>query len=163
MVTDAEPTVTVREVMRTPAPTVATTDSVATVARTLVEHGIPGVPVLDDGRLVGIITESDLVAREADVSMPTMVPFLDALFVADAGTPFEEDLRRVLAQTAGELMSSPVYSIRARATLSEVATFLIERRINQAPVVDDDGALVGLVSRSDLVRVIARLESADQE
>jgi CBS domain-containing protein len=88
-----------------------------------------------------------------------VVPWLDAIFVADAGSDFDDDLRHVLAVTAGDLMSAPVYNIRASATLEQLATLMVERRVNPVPVVADDLRLVGIVSRADLVRVIARLES----
>lgn len=153
--------VTVADVMRTDVPTVSRGDSIGTVARLMAEHALPGVPVVDDGgELVGIVTEGDLVAREAEVSFPTVVPWLDALFVADAGSDFDEDLRRVLAVTAGELMTAPVYNIRASASLEQLATLMVERRVNPVPVVGDDLNLVGIVSRADLVRVVARLEAA---
>lgn len=156
---EREPGVTVADVMRPEVPSVPPGASVGAVARLMVEHGLPGVPVVDGDELVGIVTEADLIAREADVSIPTVVPFLDAIFVADAGEPFEEDLRRVGAMTAAELMTTPVYNIRATASLSQVATLMIEQRVNPVPVVDEALTLVGLVSRADLVRVIARLET----
>ena len=159
---ESEPVVTVALLMRTDVPVVAPDDSIATVARLMAEHNLPGLPVVEAGEIVGIVTEADLVAREADVTMPTVVPFLDAIFVADAGRDFDEDLRRVLAVTAGELMSSPVYNIRASATLQQLATLMVEQRVNPVPVVDDDLRLVGIVSRADLVRVIARLEQTDE-
>ncbi|CAA9547013.1 MAG: hypothetical protein AVDCRST_MAG49-1462 [uncultured Thermomicrobiales bacterium] len=145
--------------MRADVPTVRPGDSIATVARTLAESGLPGVPVLDGDEIVGIITESDLIAREADVELPTVVPFLDALFLADAGRDYDDEIRHVLATTAADLMTSPVYNIRSTATLSQVATLMLDRRVNPVPVVDATGRLIGIVSRADLVRVIARLES----
>lgn len=160
--TDSQATVTVAEIMRPEVPSVAPDASVGAVARLLVDLGLPGVPVVDGDQLVGIVTESDLIAREADVSLPAVVPFLDAIFVADAGEPFEEELRRVAAVTAGELMTSPVYNIRSSASLSQLATLMVEHRVNPVPVVDDDLTLVGIVSRADLVRVIARLEAAGE-
>jgi CBS domain-containing protein len=159
-VTDGSDGLTVTEIMRQNVPAAAPADSIATVARLLADNALPGVPVIDGDTLVGIVTESDLVFREADVSVPTVVPVLDAMLVADAGTPFEEDLRRVLALTAGELMTSPVYTIRRTATLNQVATLMVEHRVNPVPVVDESNTLVGIVSRADLVRVIARLEGA---
>ena len=154
------PPVTVADLMRREVPTVPPEAPLGTVARLMVEHGLPGVPVVADGEIVGIVTEADLIAREADVTVPTVVPLLDALFVADGGRRFEDDLRHVLALTAGDLMTAPVYNIKASATLAQVATLMIEQRVNPVPVVDDDLSLVGIVSRADLVRVIARLELA---
>ncbi|MCC6314602.1 MAG: CBS domain-containing protein [Thermomicrobiales bacterium] len=152
--------VTVAQIMRRLVPAVGPDDSIAVVARTISEHGLPGVPVVANGELLGIVTEGDIVFREAEVSIPSVTPFFDAMLVADAGTPFEDDLRRALAVTAGELMSAPVYTIRDRATLQEVATLMSERRVNPVPVVDDLDTIVGIVTRADLVRIVARLEQA---
>lgn len=152
--------VTVAQIMRELVPAVGPDDSIAVVARTISEHGLPGVPVVANGELLGIVTEGDIVFREAEVSVPSVTPFFDAMLVADAGTPFEDDLRRALAVTAGQLMTAPVYTIRDRATLQEVATLMNERRVNPVPVVDDSNTIVGIVTRADLVRIVARLEQA---
>lgn len=154
----------VTEIMRTDVPIVSPQDSIPTVARVMAESGLSGVPVVEHGAIVGIITEADLIAREAQVVVPTLVPFFGGMFVADAGRDFREELRQVLAITAGQLMSSPVYNIRSSATLEQVATVMIDKKVRQLPVVDDDLNLVGIVSRADLVRIIARLDQlADEE
>lgn len=157
---DQDSTVTVAQIMRRVVPMARPDDSIATVAKLLVDTGMPGVPVVSDGQLHGIVTEGDLVFREAEVSMPSATAFLDAMLVSDAGTPFEDDLRRVMAVTASQLMTAPVYTIRDYATLQDVATLMVERNVNPVPVVDDSDTIVGIVSRADLVKVIARLESA---
>ena len=120
---------------------------------------MPGVVVVEYGKLIGIITEADLIQREAEVEVPTPVPFLDAIFMADAGIPFEEEMRKVLAVNARQLMTSPVISVRSIATLTEVATLMVDRRINPIPVLNDDLEVAGLVARSDLVRIISALEN----
>ena len=157
--TESDPVVTVAEIMRRSVPTVAPEDTIGTVARKLVENGISGIPVVSDGVMHGIITESDLIFREAEVSVPGVSTFFDAVLVGDAGTPFEDDLRRVLASTAKQLMTAPVLSIRQQATLQDVATLMTEYKVSTVPVLDDGNNLVGMVGRSDLVRVIARLEA----
>ena len=158
--TSSTPEPTVAEIMRSEVRTVTPETPVATVARLLADEGLPGVPVVEDGALIGIVTEADIIAREADVEVPTPVPFLDAIFMVDAGRDFDEELRRVVGLTARDLMTSPVINIRSRATLTQLATLMIDERVNPVPVVDDDMNLVGIVSRADLVRIIARLESA---
>jgi CBS domain-containing protein len=158
MVKVADPTVA--EIMRIDVPFVSPDDSIATVARLMADSGLPGVPVVEADEIVGIIGESDLIAREADVEIPTPVPFLDAIFMLDAGRDFEDEMRHVLAVTARDLMTSPVFNIKQSATLQQLATLIIDERVNPVPVLDDDLRLVGIVSRADLVRVIAKLESA---
>lgn len=89
------------------------------------------------------------------------MPFFDAIFVADAGPDYEEEMRKVLAVNARQLMSSPVFNIKSYATLSQAATLMIDEGIHTIPVVNDDLELVGIVTRSDLVRVISRLENEE--
>jgi CBS domain-containing protein len=157
MALTAEPTV--RDVMRQEVPVASPATPIAELARLMVEHRVPGLPIIDRGELVGIVTEADLIQREATVDMPSIVTFLDAVIVADAGTPFEEELRRVVATTAEELMTSPVISIRDSATVAELATLMLQQRVNPVPVVDDTRQIVGLATRSGLIALIARLES----
>ena len=145
--------------MRHQVPTASPATAIAELARLMVEHHVPGLPVIAQGELVGIVTEADLIQREATVDMPSVVAFLDAVIVADAGTPFEEELRRVVATTAEELMTSPVISIRDSATVAALATLMLQQRVNPVPVVDDTRRIVGLATRSGLIELIARLES----
>ncbi len=149
----------VRDVMRHEVPVASSSTPISELARLMVEYRVPGLPVISQGELVGIVTEADLIQREATVDMPSIVTFLDAVIVADAGTPFEEHLRRVVATTAEELMTSPVISIRDSATVAELATLMLQQRINPVPVVDDARQIVGLATRSGLIELIARLES----
>ncbi|HVL22662.1 MAG TPA: CBS domain-containing protein [Thermomicrobiales bacterium] len=151
--------ITVEQIMRRDVPAIGPDDTVAYVARTMADHRLAGVPVVDDGEVIGIITESDIIQREADIDAPTPVPFLDAIFVADAGALYGDEVRRALAINARMLMSNPVTNIRQSATLSEVATVMIDRHLKVLPVLDDEERLVGIVTRAELVRVIAELEN----
>jgi CBS domain-containing protein len=154
----AEPIVA--NIMRAETPFVTPETPVAAVAKMLVDLKIAGVPVVENDNIIGIVTEADIIAREAEVDMPTPVPFLDAIFMADAGPDFDEEMRKVLAVSARDLMSSPVINIKSSATLNEVATLIIDQKVNPIPVLDDNLNYVGLVSRRDLVEVISALENA---
>lgn len=157
------PETTVRDLMRPDVPIAVPSDSIATVARFLADSGLPGVPVVEHGEIVGIVTEKDLISRQADVEVPTPLPFLDAIFELDGGRDFDEELRHVLAVTAGDLMTSPVFNVLDTATLSQVATLMVDEGVNPIPVIDSESRqLIGIVSRSDLVRVIAKLEAEPQ-
>ena len=150
----------VRDVMRREVPVAAPVTAIAELARLMVEHRVPGVPILENNQLVGIVTEADLIEREATVDFPEVATIFDAVIYADAGIPLGEELRHVLATTARDLMSAPVISIREIATLSELATLMIQRRVNPVPVVDEERRIVGLATRAGLVEAIARLEAA---
>jgi CBS domain-containing protein len=149
--------------MRHHVTTVAPEESIARVAAILLGTGISGIPVVEGNRIVGIITEGDLVAREADIDFPARTTLLDAMLTLDAGRPYAEEVRKVLAITARDLMTSPVFNILDHATLQELATLMIEENVNPVPVVNQEHHLVGIVSRTDLVRYIAEFETADSD
>jgi CBS domain-containing protein len=131
------------------------------VARLLWEHQLTGIPVVEGQRVVGVITEFDLISRETEYEAPLYFVFLDAYFRIP-GTTHEDQLRRILATTAGELMSSPAVTVTPDTTIQDVATIMYEKRVNPVPVVDENGRLVGIVSRSDIVRLMVREEAGHQ-
>lgn len=137
--------------------------TIPVVARIMTDHDISGLPVVDeDGQLVGMITENDIVSHEIMVDSPAFVPFLDAIIRMPFDTS-DDDMRRVLATTAGDLMTSPVYSVTIDATIREVATLMFERKVNPVPVLDREHRVVGIVSRSDIVRLVADAEPVADE
>lgn len=145
----------VTQIMTTDVYAVMEHVSIPTIARIMRDNGISGLPVINDqSQIVGIITEMDIVSHEIQVDTPTFVPFLDAIFRMPGDTS-DDDIRRVLATTAGELMTSPVYSVTTNASVREVATLMFERRVNPVPVLDGENRVVGIVSRSDVVGLIA--------
>jgi CBS domain-containing protein len=159
--------VSVESIMRKKVPVVAPDDTVGTVAAMLAKSDVPGVLVVDDGELLGIITESDIVTRKAEVDVPETVSFFGGYFQAgkfrlhwnrethDDASDFDHEIRRVLATTARELMTSPVINVDKDATVIDLATIMIDHNVNPVPVVTDDNKIVGIVSRKDLVKLIA--------
>jgi CBS domain-containing protein len=130
--------------------------TVEEIARLLWSYRISGLPVIDDQRqVVGIVTESDLLVRNAHLHVPSYLRVLDALIPLGNPRQFEEELRRALGTTAGEVMSTEVISVTSDTELVDAATLMLDRRVNRLPVVDG-GRLVGIISRSDYVRLLAQ-------
>ncbi|HEX3721266.1 MAG TPA: CBS domain-containing protein [Nitrolancea sp.] len=127
--------------------------SVEDVARQLWQNQISSLPVVEDGRVVGIITDYDLITRETDYDAPMYVTFLEAYFRIP-GTGDEEQLRRILAISARDLMTTPAITVTPDSTVHEVATVMHDKRLNALPVVDHDHTLVGIISRADIVRLM---------
>lgn len=125
--------------------------SVADIAQTMVERQISAVPVVDaEDRVVGIITERDLMRRVEIGTAPGP---------AEADQTFSERTSRAAAYvkshgtTAGEIMTPKVITVGRDTPLMEVADLMERWRIKRVPVVED-GRLVGIVSRLDLVRAL---------
>jgi len=147
--------VKIRDIMTTTVVTVGPDTPLKEVAGLLLERRISGVPVGDKlGAVVGVVSEADFVTKEAgaDAHRSSWVSWLTG------GTPEERrEEALVAARTAGEAMTSPVISIGSERPLSEAAHRMAEYRVNRLPVVDD-GALVGIVTRADVVRAYARTD-----
>lgn len=138
--------------------TVTPETSVVEVARLIWEHKIGSLPVVENGHVVGIVTDYDLITRETDYDAPVFFSFLEAYFRIP-GTGDEEQLRRILATSARELMSSPAVTIGQDDTVQDVATLMYDKRLNALPVVDEDEKLVGIITRADIVRLMVADES----
>jgi CBS domain-containing protein len=124
------------------------------VARLLSEHQVSGVPVVDDdGRIIGVLSEGDLLAKQLSHPVSRRMP-LEWILGEHHDT---DELRRRAATTAGEAMTSPALTIEADRPIREAAARMIERHVNRLPVVAA-GRLVGIVTRADLVRAYLRLD-----
>lgn len=127
---------------------------VAEIARLMLAHDVSGIPVTNhDGRLVGIVTEGDLVVQNANVHFPTFLQILDARIPLTSTRRFEEELRRALGTTAADTMTREVLTVRPDDEISEAATLMADKRVNPVPVLEGE-RLVGIISRSDIIRYI---------
>jgi CBS domain-containing protein len=132
--------------------------SINDVARLIWEHKIGSLPVVENGRVIGMVTDYDLITRESEYDSPVFFSFLEA-YLRIPGTGDDEQLRRILAISARQLMTSPALTVGPDDTVQDIATLMYEKRLNALPVVDEDDALVGIVSRADIVRLMVADEN----
>ncbi len=143
----------IKEVMTAAVITVSAGDSVEKCAKLLQEHDISGLPVTDDdGKVVGIVTEGDLIRRASRIQAPGYLEILGGLIYLGSPAKFVEELQRAMALEAGLLMSKDVISIKPDQDLETAATLMVEKNISRLPVIDDDEKLIGIVSRRDIMK-----------
>lgn len=124
--------------------------SLKDVARLLAEHRISGVPVVGEGgRVLGVVSEADILYKERGEEPRSQL--LDWLLDSRS-----RDREKTLARTAGDAMTSPAITINAHADVSAAARTMTEQQVKRLTVIDWSGALVGIVTRADLVRAFAR-------
>lgn len=147
---------TVADIMQRDPVTVRPEDSVEALLRTLREHELPGVPVVNGGgRCIGIVTESDLVLRdeEEDLRLPLHIDLFGGTVFLGPVKRFEERFRKAIAATVEEMMSPDPITIAPDADVHEAARVIAEHRHNRLPVVEH-GRLVGVVTRLDVLEAI---------
>ena len=147
----------IREIMDTSPATVGPDASVEDVVTALREHQLPGLPVVDsDGRVVGIVTEADLVLPddEGDLHIPHYVNLFGGTVFLESLGRFEGRLRKAFAASAADMMTRDPDTVGPDTTVREAARLIHETGHNRLPVVED-GRLVGVVTRLDVLGALA--------
>jgi CBS domain-containing protein len=148
----------VRDIMEATPVTVSPETSVEDVVGTLRQHELPGVPVVDgDGRCVGIVTEADLVLpdEQGDLHIPHYVNLFGGTVFLEPLGRFEQRLRKAFASTAADMMTSKPDTVAPETTVQEAARLIHRSGHNRLPVVED-GRLVGVVTRLDVLGALAQ-------
>ncbi|HEY9648652.1 MAG TPA: CBS domain-containing protein [Chroococcidiopsis sp.] len=122
----------------------------------LAEKRISGLPVVDHHKkLVGVISETDLMWQETGVTPPAYIMLLDSVIYLENPGHYERDLHKALGQTVGDVMSSDPVVVKPERPLREAAQLMHERKIHRLPVLDAQGQVIGIVTRGDVIRFMA--------
>ena len=126
----------------------------------LAEHHIGGLPVINDaGALVGVLSESDLMWQATGMEVPAYIVLLDSLIYLKSPKKYNEELHKVLGQSVQEVMTAKVITISPDKSLRDAAHLMHDKRIRRLPVVNDQGQVVGILTRGDIVREMAHSEA----
>jgi CBS domain-containing protein len=146
----------VAEVMTSPVFSVRRDTPLQEAVTLLSSHHISGLPVVDDdGALVGELSEKDLMVRESGFDAGPYVMFLDAVIYLRNPLEWNRQVHQVLGSTVGDVMSSQPHTCTGTTTLPQAARLLNDRRIQRLFVVNDQGSVVGVLTRGDVVRALA--------
>lgn len=124
------------------------------LARLFYENHINGVPVVDDdGSLIGIICESDLVRKNRKLHIPTVVAVFDAVFYLESSKKLEKEMAQISATTVEGLFVEDVITVAKNTPVDEIATIMTEKKAYTLPVMDGD-RMVGIIGKGDLIRTL---------
>jgi len=138
------------DVMETAWPTLGPESTVEEAIKLFAEERVSGTPVVEDGRLVGIITEGDLIFQDADVKAPGFLDILGGIVPLGDTDEYRREALKSAGVTVGEVMTDEPVTINPEATLAETATVMAERRKKILPVIEG-GRLVGVITRMDIL------------
>ena len=141
-----------REIMTKDVLTVQPQTSVNDLANLLTTQNINGVPVVDeDGKLIGVVTENDLVFQKKKVHIPTVINILDSFIYLESQERMKKEMAKITGVTVESIYSKEVKTVQPETPIDEIATLMVEENIHTIPVVDD-GELVGVIGKRDIIR-----------
>jgi CBS domain-containing protein len=151
---DRDPMLNVEDIMTTELITVSPGTRISDAAKLLLEKHINGVPVVDDaGRLLGILCQSDLIAQQKRLTLPSFFAILDSFIPLKSMRHLEREVQKIAATTVADAMTPDPVTVLPDTTLEEVATLMVERSIHTIPVVSGE-VLVGVVGKEDVLRTL---------
>jgi|GEM_PF-242319 len=151
-----------RDIMTSPAITVTATTHIPELARLMRANQISGLVVVDDhDKLLGIVTDHDLILRNAPVREPRYFSVLSGMIPLhrDEYRQYKDQLRHTMAVTAADLIEPGIHTIAPETPLEEAMELMLDTKVTLLPVIENE-KVIGVVTRTDLVRLIERLEGA---
>lgn len=145
----------VKDIMTKEVITVTKETTVMELAGIFAEKHISSLPVVDqEGVLIGIVTETDLVEQDKNLHIPTVISIFDWVIYLESDKKFEKELKKMTGRTVGDIYSADVVTVSPDSSIADVADLLSSKKINALPVVEGN-KLAGIVSRIDLIRSMA--------
>ena len=148
---------TAADIMTTEPVTVTRDTTLSQAAKLLLNGHFNGLPVVEDGRLVGMLTQSDLISLDKKLETPGYFLLLGGAIPMQMPGKFSKELRRMAERTVGEIMTSDPHSIKPETTIDEIATLMVKERFYTLPV-EKDGKIIGVVGMEDLIKRLAAQE-----
>lgn len=144
----------VKDLMSTKVITVGPDTLVSEVAEILHKYHFTGVPVVnEDGRVIGTISERDFITADSHLYLPTYIHMLSNMdYVQGGGKNLPHVVEQVVNAKAKDIMNQNIPFARPETTIEEVARMFAEQRVNPVPVTDSTNKLLGVISRSDLIK-----------
>ncbi|MGA9175768.1 MAG: CBS domain-containing protein [Desulfobacterales bacterium] len=143
-----------KDIMTKELITVSPETEIVHATKLLLENQINGVPVIDEtGKLVGILCQSDLIAQQKKLPVPSFFTFLDGLISLTSMKQFEKEVQKIAAITVSQAMTQNPVVARPDTGIEEVAALMVDSGFHTIPVVDK-GALVGIIGKEDILKTL---------
>ena len=148
---------TSKDIMTRSVITVKKETSVKELALILTTNSISGAVVVNDqDRVIGIVTESDLIFQNKKLHIPSVVAILDAYFFLENPDKMEQEIQKMAGATVGDIYSKDPVTVKEDTTIAEISTIMSERHVHTLPVLKDK-VLVGIIGKKDIIKTIATI------
>ncbi len=148
--------ITAKEVMEVNVISLKPDTDITAAAEILFNNHINGVPVVDDdGKLVGILCQSDLIFQQKTLSLPPIITFLDGIFPLRSSKKMEAELEKMAAVTVSKAMVKNPVTVSPDTPITEVAALMVEKHFHTIPVVDE-GKVEGVIGKEDILKIMMK-------
>ena len=146
---------TAKDIMTTNVITVKKGTLIKELSRLFIEHNVNGVPVVNDaGKVIGVVTQTDLVEQNKNLHIPTVIALFDAVLFLESEKTFEAEAKRLAGTKVEDIFNPKAVTVSPDTELSEIASIMSEKKVHTLPVVDGE-ALVGIIGKLDVIRGMA--------
>ena len=142
-----------KDVMTTNPITVTPDMEIINAAKTLLENRINGVPVIEKGKLVGILCQSDLISQQKKFPMPSLFTFLDGFIPLQSNKDIEKTVKKIAATVVRDAMTLNPVTVTPDTDIEEIAGLMIDKNFHTIPVVEKN-KLVGIIGKEDILNTL---------
>ncbi|WP_031484104.1 CBS domain-containing protein [Maridesulfovibrio frigidus] len=147
---------TAKDIMTSGALTLTPETEVVVAAKLLLEKHLNGVPVVNSKEeLVGVICQSDLVAQQKSLSVPSFFTILDGFISLSSSDDLEKEINKISATKVEQAMTPNPVTITPETSIEKIADLMVEKKLYTLPVVED-GKLIGVVGKEDVLKVLTK-------
>ncbi|MBI9074115.1 MAG: CBS domain-containing protein [Desulfatibacillum sp.] len=144
----------VSDIMTTKVFSLTPDTDISEAAKLLLEKRINGAPVVDkNGKVVGILCQSDLIAQQKRFPVPSVFTLLDGVFSLGSSKALEKEVEKMAAFKVSQAMTEDPVTVTPDTLLDEVASLMVDKKLHTLPVVES-GKLVGIVGKEDVLRTL---------
>ncbi|MCH8157718.1 MAG: CBS domain-containing protein [Nitrospinae bacterium] len=117
-----------------------------------IQHRVNGIPVVDDdGEVIGMVTQGDLIEQQKNLHIPTVIALFDAVLFLDSAKKFEEEAKKLTGKIVDDIYHHNPITVTPDTPVNEVATLMAEKDVHTLPVLDGD-KLVGIIGKLDVIK-----------
>ena len=148
--------ITAKDIMTEEVITVTQNTTIKNLSDLFIKHKVNGFPVVDEGgQLIGIITEKNLIEKNKNLHIPTVIALFDAVIYLESGKKFEEEVKRFNATQVKDIYTSNVVSVSSDTNIHEIASLMAEKGVHSIPVVDGK-TILGIIGKLDIIKGLAQ-------
>ena len=151
----------VKDIMTKALITVSPDTEIVQATKLLLENRINGIPVTDEtGKLVGILCQSDLIAQQKKLPIPSFFTFLDGLIALTSMKQLEKQVQKIAAVTVAQAMTPNPVTVKPDTDIEAVAALMVDQSFHTIPVVEE-GVLLGIVGKEDILKTLMPRSEAE--